>query len=630
MQGYTGKILHIDLSNSNYKIETPDEIFYRKYMGGRNFALYYLLKGLKPGIDPLSKDNILVFATSVVTGAPFPGNSRYTVASKSPLTNGYGESEASGFFGPELKKTGFDAIVITGKAKQPVYLYINNGEIEIKDARNLWGKSTGETHDLIRKQLNKKVYIACIGPAGENLVRYACIIHEFNHVNGRTGMGAVMGSKNLKAIAVKGYYSIKLYDKEKIVKEAKWFAENFQKDATNKLLYEYGTSGGVILNDLEGLLPTKNFKYGHFELAKNLDGKYLKEQGLIIGKHGCYACPVKCKKIARIKKEAYQNDPRYGSPEYESISALGSNCSIGDPEVVIKANELCNKYGLDTISTGAVIAFAMECGEKGYLKDDNIKLEFGNSYTLLKLIEIISKREGLGSLLAEGVKRVSESLGEETESFAMHVKGEELAMQEPRGKVGAGLGYAVAPTGGDHIQMEYDTQFESETNFLKSMKPLGILEAVSAKSLGPRKVKLFTYNQQLWGIYMVLDICIFVGVPGHTFGLENIVNIVKAATGWNTSIFELMKVAEKGLTMARAFNLREGLSKNDDKLPKRLYEGIENGNNAGSKIDEYELKKAIELYYRLMGWDKDGVPEDFKLYELELDWLIKHVEPLRS
>ena len=258
-------------------------------------------------------------------------------------------------------------------------------------------------------------------------------------------------------------------------------------------------------------------------------------------------------------------------------------------------------------------------------KDENIKLEFGNSYTLLKLIEMISKREGIGNLLAEGVKRVSEFLGKETESFAMHVKGEELAMQEPRGKFGAGLGYAVAPTGGDHIQMEYDTQFETESNFLNSMKPLGILEPVSAKSLGPRKVKLFTYNQQLWGLYMVLDICIFVGLPGHTFGLENIVNIVKASTGWNTSIFEMMKVAEKGLTMARIFNLREGFNKNDDKLPKRLYEGIENGNNIGSKIDEYKLKRAIELYYRLMGWDKNGIPEDFKLYELELDWLINYV-----
>jgi aldehyde:ferredoxin oxidoreductase len=636
MKGYKGRILHVDLSKEKIEIEYPDDIFYRKYMGGRNLALYYLLNELEANIAPISEENILVFAASVVTGAPFPGNSRYTVAAKSPLTGGYGESEASGFLGPEMKKAGFDAVIIKGKSEKPVYLYINNGEADIKEADKIWGKSTGETHEIIREDLDdNKIQIACIGPAGENLVNYACIVHEYTHINGRTGMGTVMGSKNLKAIAFKGTDKIKMDNKDAVLEEAKWFAREFKNDEINKMMYDYGTSGGVVLNDLEGLLPTKNFKYGHFEGAEKLDGRYMMEQGIMTEKHGCFACPIQCKKRSKNINKKYKNDPKYGSPEYESIAALGSNCCIDDPEVVVKANELCNKYGIDTISTGAVIAFAMECAEKGFLdpKDygEDFKIEFGNPETLIKLIKKISFKEGeLGSLLSKGVKYISEQLGDETKEFAMHTKGEELAMQEPRGKAGTGIGYAVAPTGGDHIQMEFDTQFESETNFLESMKPLGILEAVPATSFGPEKIKLFTYNQQLWGIYMVLDVCIFVGAPGHTFGIRNLVNLVKAITGWNTSAFELMKAGEKGLTMAKIFNLREGFNIEDDRLPKRLHEGIKNGSSQGDKIDEDELINAVDMYYKLMGWDEKGIPEEYKLYELGLEWLIDEVRKLRS
>ncbi len=625
--GYTGKILRIDLSKKKIWIENQDEKFYRKYWGGRGIALYYMLK-LIPDfrIDAYHPRNVLVFATSVVTGAPFPGNSRFTVAAKSPLTGGYGESEAGGFWAPALKRAGFDTIVIEGTSSEPVFLWVHDGQCEIRLAQKLWGKTTGETENIIKKELgDSKIQVACIGPAGENLVRYASIHNNLKHVNGRTGMGAVMGSKKIKAIAAKGTQKISLYDEDKVREKARWFTQKFKDNVVNLTHFELGTSGGVLgVNEL-GVLPTRNFQEGVFEGAKEICGQKMKET-ISVGKEGCFACPVGCKKKVEVKTGPFSVDHKYGGPEYETIAAFGSNCGISDLKAIAKANELCNKYGLDTISTGNAVAFAMECYEKGLIDTNDtggIELRFGNVAGMVKLVEDIAMRCNLGNLLAEGVKRASERIGRESEKFAIHVKGEEAAMHEPRGKLGVGLGYAVGPKGADHIEMEHDECFVSEdSEFLKDIEPLGIFDPLDTTDISLKKVRMFTYLQQLWGIYMILDICIFVAAPGGTFKLDDILELAKAVTGWGVSLFELMKASERALSMARIFNVKSGITPRDDSLPARFFTPLKKGNYDGKIVPKEEFEGAVKSYYRMMGWDDEGMPTKEKLAELDIDWVV--------
>jgi len=624
--GYMGKILRIDLTNNKIWIEEQDERFYRKYMGGRGIALYYLLKLISdPHIDAYDPCNVLVFATSVVTGAPFPGNSRFTVAAKSPLTGGYGESEAGGFWGPQLKAAGFDAIVVEGTSSNPIFLWIHDGQCEVREAQGLWGKTTGETESIIRKELgDSRIRVACIGPAGENLVRYASVHNDIKHVNGRTGMGAVMGQKKLKAIAVRGTQKVNMYDGDKVKEKARWFVKKFKDNTVNSRLFEFGTSGGLLLLNDMGILPTRNFREGVFEGAQEICGQKMKET-IAVGKEGCFACPVGCKKRVEVKTGPFLVDRKYGGPEYETMAAFGSNCGIDDLRAVAKANELCNKYGLDTISTGNTVAFAMECYEKGLIDVNDtggIDLRFGNASAMVKVIEDIAMRGNLGDLLAEGVKRASQQIGKGSEDFAVHVKGEEAAMHEPRVKLGVGLGYAVGPKGADHTEMEHDTCFASEASeFLKDVQPLGILEPLNPTDISLKKVRMFTYLQQLWGIYMVLDICIFAVAPGRTFKLGDIVELVKAVTGWETSLFELMKASERALSMARVFNVRAGITARDDSLPLRFFNPLKKGLYHGKRVPKKEFENAVKSYYRMMGWDENGVPTTQKLAELDVDWV---------
>lgn len=623
--GYVGKIAHVNLTTRSIEYEEPNEVFYRTYMGGRNLAAYYLLKKLPPNTDPYSPQNVLVFAISVVTGAPFAGSGRHTLASKSPLTGAYGESEAGGFWGPELKFAGYDAIVVTGKADKPVYLWVTNDNIEIRDAGHIWGKSTADTDDLIREESgDPRTRVVCIGQGGENLVRFAAAFTDAKHANGRTGMGAVMGSKNLKAVAVRGKGSVKMAKPEIVMERAKWFAQNYMQNGVNSSLNNIGTPAGVLALNAIGKLPTENFSKGQFTGANEISGEKMKES-MYKGQEGCFACPVKCKHQIEINEGTIKVSPRYGAIEYESIAALGSNCGIADAKIVLKANELCNSYGIDTISTGDVIAFAMECAVKGILTEPAgivDELKFGNGTILLNLIEDIAFRKGIGNQLAEGVKRFSEQLGDESKKFAMHVKGEEIALHEPRGKWGVGLGYAVSPIGGDHLQAEHDDCFVSNSPFLDHLQPLGILEPVPSMDLSVKKVRLFTYLQMIWSLTNVLDLCNFVNAPEGAFTLKDLELIVSGVTGWNTSLWELMKTGERGLNLARCFNLREGFTRKDDWLPERFFEPLPGGPLKGKAIAKKELAEAITCYYAMMGWDPEtGVPTKAKLAELGIDWV---------
>lgn len=627
--GFNGKILRVNLSQARVTIEKKDKMFYRRYVGGRGFSLYFLLKELRPGIDPLGPDNKLIFTTSIITGMPFSGASRFTVAAKSPLTGGYGDANAGGFWGPELKFAGYDGIILEGKADRPVYLWIHDGGVEIKDAGHIWGKVTGEAQAIIRKELKDNlVRVAQIGPAGEKLVRFAGIINELRSVNGRTGVGAVMGSKNLKAIAVRGTKKVEMKDPDLVKAQVKWFNENFKYNPVDSGLLDLGSSGDVLpLNEM-GILPTRNFREGAIEGAEQISGEQLKKE-LVINKRGCYACPIGCWQVVKVD-EPYSVDPIYGGPQYETIAALGSLCGVTDLKAIAKGNEICNAYGMDTISAGNAVAFAMECYENNIITRDDtngIDLTFGNTEAMVNLVKAIAERQGIGDTLAEGVLRAATKFGKGAEKFAMHVKGQEVPMHEPRGKTGVGIGYAVSPIGASHLQAEHDTNFAVEGTFLKQIAPLGILNPVGSTDLGPKKVRLFVYLQFLWSLYDMLDLCIYSAAPGGTWTISKIVELVRAGTGWETSMWELMKAGERGINLARCFNAREGFTSEDDCLPQRFFRPFEVGPLKGEGISKEKFKKALISYYQMMGWNPDtGVPTKSKIEELDIEWVAEIIK----
>ncbi|MBW1961425.1 MAG: aldehyde ferredoxin oxidoreductase family protein [Deltaproteobacteria bacterium] len=626
--GYNGKILRVDLTNRQIDDEMPDERIYRTYIGGGSLACYYLLKEQKAGVDPLGAENTLIFSTSAVSGTPAAGFSRFTVAAKSPLTGGFGETEAGGWFGPELKFAGYDAIIIKGRADTPVYLLVKDGRAEIKDARHLWGKSLGEVHDTIREELgDSRVRIAQIGPGGERLVRYACIINELKHVNGRTGMGAVMGAKNLRAIAVRGHGKMQLFDKEKVNELVRWHNAHYLE--TQKTRQDLGTAAGVNLLNMSGILPTRNFNKGEFDKAADISGEAMKEK-ILVGRGHCYACPVKCKREVEVK-EPYSVNPRFGGPEYETIGALGSLCEIGDIKAIAKGNELCQQYGLDTISAGVCIAFAMECFENDILSKsdtEGLELTFGNAEAMVKLIEMIGSRQGIGDILAEGVLGAAQKIGNGAEKYAMHVKGQEIPMHEPRGKASLALAYTTSPTGADHVECPHDQLFFPPPNKnLDEAAMLSLFEPMTPTDLGPEKARYFYYLQNTWNLYNIIGVCIFTAWPLGQFKLDHIVEYVRAVTGWNTNLYELVKANERSQQLFRLFNTREGFTKKDDMLPERFFEPLQNGALKGNRLSREDFKKALESYYGMMGWDPDtGIPTPGKLQEVGLGWAVSEIK----
>jgi aldehyde:ferredoxin oxidoreductase len=614
--GYNGKILRVNLSKGSMTTETIDESFCRRYIGGAGFVIYYLWKELKQGVDALSPDNKLIFALGPVTGLSLPGAARHCVGAKSPLTGGIAKSEAGGFWGAELKRTGYDAIIIEGKAEKPVYLWIKDGEASIRDAGHLWGKETKETQEAVRAELgDDRVQVAQTGPGGENMVRFACIMHGLYDTAGRGGLGAVMGSKNLKAIALRGRKTPEIADKERL-KEIR-----HRMTAEPHLLSTYGTAGPEMVDWVkEGNLPVRNFRDGLFPEIEQSHGGVIKDT-FTIKMEGCFACPVRCKKVVQLE-EPYPVYAAYGGPEYETMAALGANCGIGNAKAILRANQLCNAYSLDTISTGVTIAFAMECFEKGFLttKDtDGIELRFGNEEAMLKMIELIARRQGIGNLLAEGTRRVARKIGKGSEDFAMQVKGLETPMHDPRRKAGLGIGYMVNPHGDDHCCSMHDELLSSE----KSLKglgyhTLGIIETLPVDDAGPRKVTLLRLEQHKEILEDVMLICHLIPLfPPFTY--QWFADIMGAVTGWDTGVTELLKVSERVLTVARLFNIREGFSAADDVLPERFFQPKTDGVLSNKHLDRAKFEQAKKFYYALMGWDENGVPLPEKVEELYIE-----------
>jgi aldehyde:ferredoxin oxidoreductase len=594
MKGVNGHILRVDLTAGKITTEAVPDDLYRRHLGGRGFIAPVLLKEVPRGIDPLGPENKLVFALGTLTGHPFVGSGRNSVGCKSPQTGAYGESEAGGFWAVELKRAGFEALIIEGVSPAPVYLRIRDGEAEIRDAGRLWGLETADTQAAIREELgDKRFRTAVIGPSGERLVRFACILNDITHAAGRTGMGAVMGSKRLKAIAVRGTRPPQIADRERLRTLNRWMLENYREQSKH---WQYGTGADMVAYEAGGNLPIRNFKGGRFPGVEKINPQVLCEKYLA-KMDGCYACPIRCKRVVKLEGPVMV-DPLYGGPEYETLAALGSNCGIDDLEALMRAGEVCNRYGIDTISAGGAISFAMECAEQGILgreETDGIDLRFGNAAAMLRMVERIALRQGFGDLLAEGTMRAAERIGKGSEAFAMQVKGQEIPMHEPRHKQAMGLHYSMHVSGADHNT--------------------GIHDAIPLD--GDTGARLYREGFPLQ-LAHYLGICRF-----PPWSREQVREAFAAVTGWEAAETDLTRAVDRGITLAKIFNIREGFSEKDDALPKRFSLTPAEGPLKG--LDPQTFAEARKGYYRMMGWDETGSPTPAGLEEMEIGWAAEHL-----
>ena len=631
MNGYTGNILKVDLTAGTLHTEHPPEDFYRRYLGGNGFVAYYLLKEVPVGTDPLGPDNVLVFAGGPMTGVPIGGAGRSAMGAKSPLTGGYGEADVGGFFGAEMRRAGFDAIVVTGRAAAPVYLWVHDGVdaahpvAEIRPAEHLWGKTTLDCQQAVRKELgDPRVRLAAIGPGGEKLVRYACVMNDTKHAAGRTGLGAVMGSKNLKCVVARGKTAVPVADADGVKEQARWMVEHWREKSLR--MHELGTNGGVLGLNVTGRLPTRNFQDGQFEGAEQISGETMRDT-ILIDRGSCFACPIRCKRVVEVDDNTYKVNPEYGGPEYETVGAFGSNCGVDDLRAIAKANELCNAYSLDTIATGMAVSFAMECYENGLLTAEDtggLELGFGNADAMVALTRMICEREGLGDLLAEGPTRAAAQIGKGADAYVLDVKKQPFPMHECRARHGQALGYALSPTGADHIHNMWDESLANEP-LGESWQNWGVYVPVPTTELNAHKVRAYVATANWRWFRNSVGCCAFL-----PWSQDQYVQIARAITGWETNVYEMLKWGERGVTMARAFNMREGLTRADDVLPPRMQQSHVSRTLNEVPVDPQVLDDAVGLYYGMMGWDpQTGTPTEAKLHELDVAWVDEQVPGCR-
>ncbi len=619
-------VYHIDLSRGTVETRTVPEDVYRKYPGGSALAAYLLLHAIPAGADPLGPDNVLVMAVSPLTGLAISGQSRMTACARSPLTGAIGDSQCGGFFPAEMRSAGVDAIVFTGRAPDPVYLWLNDGHAELRPANHLWGKVTGEVDRLLKEEVgDPKAEVAQIGPAGENLVRFAAIMNMANRANGRTGMGAVMGSKRLKAVVVRGTKSPKPARPEEFRGLVKRLKDLESANPGIAWFGQYGTSGVLALQDKMGGQPTRNYSEGTFEQCKDIDGSTLAKT-ILKERDTCYACVIKCKRVVEVRDPDLEVDPVYGGPEYETLTFFGSMCGVGDLKLLSRASADANKYGMDTISCGATIAWAMEAKAKGLLDDGGLGLAWGDGHSVLRAIEAIARRQGVGDLLAEGSLRAATTLGAAAVDLTVTVKGQELPAHMPQHKRSLGLIYAVNAFGADHQSSEHDSMLRTKPGSLhrRRLGELGEWGDLDLRDLSEAKVR-FAYRTQCF--YSALDslgLCQFVWGPSwQLYGPSETVELVRYGTGWDATLEELIEAGERRIHLLRAFNAREGIGKTADVLPKKLFQPLGGkGPTAGVALTPEEFERARETYYQLAGCDPaTGYPTRGKLAQLGLDWL---------
>ncbi len=611
MKGWMGKVLRVDLTTGSIKDEILDPRVAKDYIGGRGLGIYYLNKEVNPKCDPLSPENMLIMMTGPLTGTGAPTGARYMVMTKSPLTGAVTCSNSGGMMPRDMKRAGYDGIIFKGKAEKPVFLWINNGKAELKDAGHIWGKTVPETTDLLLAETDSKARVACIGPAGERKVLFASIMNEKHRAAGRSGVGAVMGSKNLKALVLSGNGKIELADPDGFKSFNQSIVNQYLSDAkkTPVGLTINGTAGVVAVTQEKGILPTKNWQQGEFEGWENIQGATLTDKYLVKNQ-GCFGCPIKCGRITKVHEPGFEGEGE--GPEYETVYAMGSNCMIDNLAAITKANYLCNELGLDTITMGATVACAMELVDRGYLSEDEIgrSLKWGDGEALVELTRLTAYREGFGDKLANGSYRLAESYGHP--ELAMVSKKQEFPGYEPRGAKAMGLAYATSPIGGSH--MRGDPAYFEIFGTTFSMDPL----STEGKAAPTKSV------QDLSAIVDAAGLCIFFGArmlaeKNSTMAPKGMLQYLNTATQADYTLEELIQAAERITNAERMFIVNAGFDRKDDTLPDRL---TKVPMPSGPAKDEVcDLDTMLDDYYEIQGWDENGVPEKETLERLGLSHL---------
>jgi aldehyde:ferredoxin oxidoreductase len=614
LHGYAGKILYIDLKTGKNQTEKINMEYAKKYIGGIGLGMRLWLDNSKPNTDPLSPDNPLILTLGPISGTMFPtGGNGHAFVAKSPETFAIGEAVAHGTFGAELKRAGYDAIILKGKAERPTYLWVDDDSVQLLDASHLMGKSPSETEETIKTELGDYyIRVAAIGTAGEKLTRIACIINEKTRAAGRTGLGAVMGSKNLKAIAVRGTHDIIPAEPDQFMDMVQEFHERMKGPATKKYR-TLGTPENVLVHNALHCMPTRNYNNAHFEEADKVSGEVLNEK-FVAKIIGCNSCAMRCEHEVVIPEGPYKGTMT--RMEYETLWAMGPYCGISRLDAIIKAMELANYYGMDAISTGVIAAFAMDCYENGILtkKDlDGIEANFGNPEALIQLIEKIGKREGIGDILAEGVRIAAKKIGKGAEKLAQHIKGLEVTGYDLRCLKTAALGFAVSFRGADHNRHgAYAFDVKGKVDRLKAEKGRG---------------KMVRDMEDMYAVIDSLIICKFSRGTYYN-GLEEMAKLYNRVTGTEMSGKELKRCGERINTVARLINIREGLGRKDDTLPWKVMNVPipDEGPVQGAVVTKKELNLLLDDYYTSRGWTLKGVPTASKLKELGMEGLTSLVK----
>ena len=614
MYGYAGRVLYVDLGTGKTRVEKLNEEYARKYIGGIGLGMRLWLANSKAGVDPFSPENPLILTLGPVSGTMFPtGGNGHAFVSKSPATHGVGEAVAHGTFGAEMKRAGYDAVILTGKSEKPVYLWIDDDSVQLLDSAHLMGKSPSETEDAIKDEIGDYyIRVASIGPAGEKLSRIACIINEKTRAAGRTGLGAVMGSKNLKAIAVRGTRDIVPAKPDEFMDMVKEFHERMKGPATQKYR-TLGTVENILVHNSLYCMPTRNYNNAHFENADKISGEVMNEK-YVAKIIGCSSCPMRCEHEVVVREGPYKGTMT--RMEYEMLWAMGPYCGIDRLDAIIKGMELCNYYGMDALSAGVIVGFTMDCHERGILSHEDlggIDAHFGNAEALLQLLEKMGKREGIGNILAEGVKVAAEKIDKGAEQLAQHIKGLEVTGYDLRCLKTAALGFAVSFRGADHNRHgAYVFDVKGKVDRLKAEKGRGKLV------------------RDMEDVYALIDSFIVCKFSRGTFykKLPDMAKLYSLVTGYDMTAEELKQAGERVNTVARLINIREGLSRKDDTLPwKVMHEPIpDDGPVKGAMVTQEELDLLLDDYYESRGWTLEGVPTTAKLKELGMEDLSSIVE----
>jgi len=616
--GFMGNLLRVNLTGQKITIEEINQAWAKKFLGGAGLATKYFYEEVPGGVDPLGPENKLIFMTGPLTGTASASASRYSVVAKSPQTGLWGQANSGGSFGPALKRSGYDGIIFEGASPTPVVLKIIDGEAELLDASHLWGKTVPDTEDALQGSMSQKLTVAAIGPAGENLVAYAAIMNNKHRAAGRCGLGAVMGSKNLKAIACVGSQPVQLADKKGFHDAATKQFDLIDESMLKVGFDSFGTNMVADFVHVRGGYPTRNWQQGVFEGIDDVNAQAIMDTVFVDGT-ACFACPITCGRGTEIKEGKWKGAKGEG-PEYESTNTLGSMCGVSDINAITKANYLCNEYGLDTISTGATIAFAMECFEKGILTKehtDGLELIFGDGELVVSLVEKIARREGIGDLLAGGTRAASEVLGQDSEKFAMHVKGLELPAYDSRAAKITGLGFVTANRGGDHM-----TGYIQGPTYIDI--PFLIVDDSSIRDpfqANPEEAHVLVDMENALTVLDAFGGCKFMGM---LLPADELIELIVHATGWDFTLEDFRKSGERIYNLVRAVCIREGASREDDVLPERLMsQPIPVGPAEGMVNDRETLELMKDAYYDFRGWDSaTGIPTREKLMELDLESLI--------